>query len=140
MAYLTVDVGNGYSVNVDFGTKGIIRIKTDGKLLAAMNGVGVEQIQYYIGNQYQYQWREKINITGLSQQYEILGHVYPGLLSRVLVLHPQVPKFVKDYIHELELIPRTAVIDMGEAGKDNNRNIWDTLANTLNRMIVNRPY
>lgn len=140
MAYLNVNVGNGHSVNVDFNTKGVIRVRTDGNLIGAMGNVPDYKIIDSIENQYQYQWREKINISSLSLQYELVGHVYPGILSRVIAVHPLIPNTVKDYVKGLEVIPRTAVVDMGEAGKDSNRNIWDTLANVTKRMLTGPVY
>lgn len=140
MAYLNVNVGNGHSVNVDFNTKGVIRVLTDVNLTRAMRAVPDYQIIDYIESQYQYQWREKINISSLSLQYELVGHVYPAVLSRVIMVHPLVPKNVKDYIKNLEIIPRTAVVDMGESGKDSNRNIWDTLADVTKKMLTGPVY
>lgn len=141
MAYISVNVGRGHHVKADFNTKGYIRVKTDVSLVNAMMVVPDSEIIASLENQYQYQWREKINISSLSLQYELVGHVYPGILSRALVLHPSVPSYVKDYIKELDLIPRTAVVDMGEGAKgDPNRNVWDTLANVTKRMIVGPVY
>lgn len=56
------------------------------------------------------------------------------------MVHPLVPKNVKDYIKNLEIIPRTAVVDMGESGKDYNRNIWDTLADVTKKMLTGPVY
>lgn len=136
MAFYPTNVGNGRKVNVDYGTAGIVRILNDAQLKDALRDpqVGALQIARFVQSEYYYQRRQNLAITDLSLAYEILGHVYPGALLKALQSIPDIPEFVKTYL--ANEYGRTTIIDAGVKSLDDNRVIWDTIANVTKTMIT----
>lgn len=124
MSFRKVTISGSYYVNADFDTKGVIRIKNDTNLKTCLNKYGAYKIANECRYIYSTVYGKQIDIRTTSLALEIVGHVYPGDLFKILNQLP-LPSAVKNKLDSL--ITSTSVVDCGESNLDSNRWVWDVL-------------
>lgn len=104
---------------------GVVSIQNDDALTRILKEqAGAEAVAKAAKTLYEKQFGQKLDIATGSLHTEILGHVYPDRIMKVLD-QLKLPAFADKGIEKV--LERTAVIDCGESGKDSNRFIWDLL-------------
>jgi len=107
---------------------GLIRVYSDAELWRFLSGKTSERFTLLvetIKSDYQTHFNKALAISNNSLVVEILVHVYCDYLglrfNRMVKIKP-----LNKLVHRL--LKRAEVVDCGEAAKDSNRWVWDTLA------------
>jgi hypothetical protein len=105
-------------------------------LLAFDTESATEELVEAIRKAFQEQNNRDIHISDASMAVEIWGHVYTDNFANAIKSISLFDLF--DSIAE-KIIKHCEVIDIGEAGHDNNRFIWDRLASFKNMIVTLLP-
>ncbi|MED1785016.1 hypothetical protein P4V43_24670 [Brevibacillus fortis] len=113
--------------------KRVIHLDNDKDLRNALSEDinNAEKIADQIRSDYRMEYGKRLDISSDSLTWEIIGHIYPGEIAKAL---KKVDFLIPDSIsRELDsIVKRTKTIDMGEKGKDENRGLWDDIADLPN--------
>jgi len=94
-------------------------------LLATNTEASTDALVAVIKQEFKKNNNREIDISSDSMAVEIWGHVYTEKFATAIKYLSRLS--IIDGIAE-KIVDHCEVIDMGEAGRDNNRFVWDTLA------------
>lgn len=113
-------------------TEGMAHISNDHALWHALEKYGAYNIAEVVKRKYQDIYGKSLNIGTTSMALEIIGHVVPDQVCRIISNSLIMPPGIKNTVSKIT--QHTTVIDSGESSLDTNRWFWDSLAGLVVRI------
>lgn len=121
---MQIPIGSTY-IDVYY-TDGAAHIINNSALTTALYRYGALAVAEAVKNYYQREYNKELNVWTKSMAIEIIGHVVPDRVCRIILDSPDVPQFLKDQAEII--VEHMSIIDSGEESVDSNRWFWDDIA------------